>query len=261
MELSVVVIFLEFVMTDHAKGAKMTSEEAAATAKEVLDIPSQFHTTALALVESLQKKFPSCEVLPSKKLMLQGIGGKEAGMVRTMMVQEWYKHTRPHVKGIEKKDHAIFKKLKDAPFVGEIRLDKKWKDSTLSMESRAHIWMYIQNLTSMSEIQCGDAKVPPELEAVERLRKKVGIELDMETGKGNFDLDQITQFLQSAIADPTGDNARDLLTVGKTYGVASGGLASLQNLMAKQMQQNVPQGGAAAAPTQATHKKKKHTKV
>lgn len=225
-------------------GAKMTNEEAAAAAKDKLDIPNQFHATALAMVNTLAKKFPACDKLPQKKTLLEGIAGPAGEAIRKMMIQEWYTHTRPHAKGIANKDHGIFKKLKDAPFVGDIRLDKKWKDKTLSMQSRDALWTYIQNLTAMSEIQCGEATVPPELEAVERLRKKVGIEINQETRKGNFDLDQISDFFQSAMSDPTGDDARDLLTVGRTYGAAAGGLEGIQRMVASQVMQ---QQAAAAA--------------
>jgi hypothetical protein len=243
-------------MSSPESGAKMTNEQAASAAKEKLDIPTQFHTTALALITSLCKKFPNCDQLPGKKAMLEGIAGKEGGMLRTMMVQEWYKHTRDHAKGIEKKEHGIFKKLRDAPFVGDIRLDKKWKDPSLSMQSRDTIWSYIQNLTAMSEIVCGEKSVPPELEAIERLRKNVGIEIDEDTRKGNFDLDQITQFLQNAVANPTGENARDLLTVGKTYGAAAGGMGDLQKMMASQMMQHI--GNPSSSDASAEGPKKAH---
>jgi hypothetical protein len=214
----------------------LSNEAAAAAAVQKLDIPTQFHTTALALISSLCKKFPACTVLPGKKSMLEAIGGHESAVLRKMMVQEWYNHTRDHAKSIAAKKHDVFKKLKNAPFVGDLQLHKKWKDPSLSMQSRDVIWSYIQNLTAMSEIECGDAKTPPELEAVERLRKNVGIEIDQD-GKGKFDMKQITTFLQSAVADPTGTNARDLLTVGKTYGGLSGGMEGLQKMMAESMMQ------------------------
>jgi hypothetical protein len=226
----------------------------AEAAPKDVSIPKQFHTTMTMFVSTMGEAFPECEALKAKKLILS----MASDDMHELMVLEWNKHaSKPEIKAkIKKKDAKLFKDLRKVDMLADLSLHKKWTDKRLSMQARDVIWMYIQNLTQMAAIHCGDAdeENAPVLEAFGRLQGKLGMEAVNET-TGQIDFSAIGQLATTLITNPHSEESKDIQTIYGAVGEMFGGnpIAMAQQAYAMMQQQQAEAGGASAAapaPTQ-----------
>lgn len=212
-------------------------------------IPKQFFTTLSTFVDALSTCFPECEALKEKKLMLSMASSNDA--MHEIITNEWFKNTQPHKKRIAKKDSTLFKEMRKIDFLKDLGLHKKWTDKGLSMQSRDLIWLYIQNLTQLASIHCGEAdkETKPLLDAFGRIHSQMGMTA-VDESTGNINFAAVGELASKLITDPSSQEAQDMATIYGAVGEMFGNgnpIAMAQQAYAMHAA-SVGPAAAAAAP-------------
>jgi hypothetical protein len=216
-----------------------------------MELPKQFYTHMIHLVEGLAEDFPECAALKTKQELLKSDFIKDNAIAQNMLIKQWWTECKPHIKAIDAEDSKVFRDLRKSQFVGDIELHKKWKH--LSIPKRENLWKYVKNMTQMAQIQEGDAPMfdkDAQANAAE-FAEKLGLNYNEKTMKAEFDPTALKDMVLGMATDPTGKEFQGMVNLGNTMGSAMGmDVSSMQTLLAQHM-------ASEAAPSTTTKKKKK----